>query len=332
MLHAPRHQLACPWGRAISARMSRLAKAFPLLILGVALVGCGGDAPPEAASATEATMLSVLERTWTDTTRSTPRTSRFAGAPDRTLRVVMWIPESSQSLPLLVLAHGWGGSPEKFDAFARAAALAGYIVAAPAFPLTNEHAPGGHEAGLADVASQPGDLSFVITKLLDAADTGAAPLAGRVRGAEIAVLGHSLGGVTTLALTRHSCCRDARVRAAILVAAVDGLLPLYFAGPPTNDGPPTLLLHGVADAAVPYSTAFVLYERLSPPRVLVGLAGAGHSDALESHSEPPIASRRAAQTATVGFLEAVLHGAVAPFDAALAGLAAEGHTVLAEGL
>src|SRR5262249_21190249 len=152
-------------------------------------------------------------------------------------------PAMDATAPLLVMAHGFGGLPERFDAFARAVAGAGYVVAAPAFPLTNEDAPGGHDVGLRDAVNQPGDVRFVIGRLLEAAQAADDPLGGRILPAQIAVLGHSLGGATVIGLTRKNCCRDDRVGATILVAAAAFLAGVHGSDPIT-EGPPTLLIHG----------------------------------------------------------------------------------------
>jgi pimeloyl-ACP methyl ester carboxylesterase len=304
---------------------------FGLVGLCALLAGCGGDTEQGSAGTASQIAVTVTERDWTDATRATPRTSHFAGASQRELRTLVWQPDVADPLPLLVLAHGFGGLPEKFDAFARAVATTGFVVAAPAFPLTNENAPGGHDAGLGDVVSQPGDVSFVITQLLAEAATPGTLLADHPRASDVAVLGHSLGGVTAIALTRKPCCRDARVRAAIFVSAPAlTLTDAFFPGPFDSNGPPTMVMQGTDDTTVPYSTALALYGLLQPPRVLVGLSGAGHSEALESQAEPPIPARRAAQTATVGFLNAILRGDGAALDTALAQLAADGNIVQAD--
>ena len=216
--------------------------------------------------------------------------------------------------------------PRTSQAFARTVAAAGFILAAPAFPLTNQNAPGG-QLGVNDLVNQPGDLSFAITQLLQAAGTTGDPLQGRIVPAHVAALGQSLGGATVIGLTRKSCCRDVRVRASILSAAP--LLGSFGPGPITA-GPPTLILHGTADTTVSYTGATRLYSLIAPPRFLVGLDGAGHSDAIESRVEPPIPARDAGQRATIAFLNAVFRGAAAEFDATLAALAAEGNLVQAD--
>ena len=280
--------------------------------------GCGGT-----VQLTESTGVTRSERVWVDPSRSTPRTSAFPGAPTRTLRTLIWQPASANTLPLLVMAHGFGALPEDFDAFAHSVAAAGFVLAAPTFPLTNSNVPGG-QLSLNDLTHQPGDLSFIITQLLQAAATPGDPLQGHIASANVAVLGQSLGGATVIGLTRKNCCRDGRVRASILSSAP--LLAGAFGPDPISAaGPPTLILQGTADTTVVYVTATQLFDLIDPPRFLVGLKGAEHSDALESQAEPPIPARDAAQRATVAFLDAAFRGASAELDATLAGLAAQGN-------
>jgi predicted dienelactone hydrolase len=288
--------------------------------MGISLLlgGCGGAVAPE-----QPPDVAARELVWVDQTRGTPRTAGYAGAPQRTLRVVIWQPDTGMRLPLLLMAHGFGGLPEKFDAFARTVAGAGFIVAAPAFPLTNQQAPGGHQAGFSDFRNQPADLRFVLTQLLDASGTAGSGLTNRIDGHQIAVLGHSMGGATVLGVTRKHCCLDPRVRAAIIVAA-PLLLANAFGPDSTMTGPPTLILHGTDDQSVGYSDAGTLYEVLRAPRILVGLPGAGHSEALESQVAPPIEARARAQLATIAFLRAYLQDQRAALESALMELANDG--------
>ncbi len=291
------------------------------------LAACGGtvDLDPTSQQVTR------TERVWIDASRKTPRTANYAGAPERMLRAVIWHPSARDAAPLLLMAHGFGGLPEKFDAFARTVAAAGFIVAAPAFPLTNQEAPGGHEVGFRDFVSQPGDLGFVLTQLLEAARTPGDPLAARIAGAQVAVLGHSLGGATVVGLTRKQCCVDARVRASILVAAAVPLAAAFGADASGDASLPTLIIHGTADHSVAYATAPAFYERISPPRFLLGLSGAGHSEALESQLDPPIPARDAAQRITIAFLSAVFRVAAAELHATFASLGAAGNVVQMDG-
>jgi dienelactone hydrolase len=223
------------------------------------------------------------------------------------------------------MAHGFGGLPESFDAFARDIAATGYVVAAPAFPLTNADHP-GEELGLFDAVEQPADLAFVAAELVAASATLTDSLFGVIDGGALAVLGHSLGGSTAHALAHSDCCPVPGLRAAVLAAAFPGILSPNL----VETGPPTLILHGTADATVPFALAAPLFETLPVPRFLVGLAGAGHGPMITSQIEPPITERAAAELATLGFLEAEFRGAIAGLPAALEALRGDGHLVVVE--
>jgi alpha-beta hydrolase superfamily lysophospholipase len=294
------------------------------LALGSAIVACGGTVDLNSMNGVRRS-----ERVWIDASRRTPRTATYAGASDRTLRVLIWRSDGATAQPLLLMAHGFGGRPEKFDAFARSVAAAGFVVAAPAFPLTNEDAPGGFESGLGDLVNQPGDLSFVLSQLLQASSSATDRLAGAINDDQLAVLGHSLGGATVIGLTRKRCCTDARLRAVILVAAAVPLASV-FGSDVVVSGLPTLIIQGTADPTVAYSTAPAYYEHIDAPRFLVGLLGVGHSEALESQVEPPIAARDAAQRLSIAFLDAVFGNATDAFSGILTSLAAAGDPVLSE--
>lgn len=289
------------------------------LALAVCLTpACGGDDGQGGALSSQPT---VSERTWIDTSRALPRT------PMRELRVVIWDPNGRDPLPLLVLAHGFGGLPEKFDAFAQTVAAAGYLVVAPAFPLTNENAPGGHEQGLSDFRNQPGDVSFLITRLLQANADPADPLADRIDAENIALLGHSLGGLTALAVTRKECCRDSRIKAVVAFAPLVGLFLNQFGTDSIAEGPPMLIVHGEADATIALQSSVELYDGIAAPKFFLGLADTGHSEALESQDAPAPAPRAATEAATIAFLDAIFFKRTSGLDTVLTNLAAGGHIV-----
>lgn len=245
----------------------------------------------------------------------------------RVLRTVIWQPAADSPLPLLILAHGFGGLPEKFDAFARTVADAGFVVAAPAFPLTNQNAPGGHEQGLSDFRNQPGDVSFVLDRLLEASVDPADDLYESIDAENIALLGHSLGGLTALGTTGKNCCRDHRITALITVAPLISLFLNQFGADPLAIDSPVLLIHGQDDPTVPFQSSIDLSGNLTSPKFLIGLTGAGHSDLLESQDEPAPPPRRAAEDATTAFLNAVFHDDMPGFDRLLDELATSGHFV-----
>ncbi len=280
-------------------------------------------------------VVAAEERVYIDSSRPTRENGTFPGAPDRTLRTRVWIPEatctgpgSCPPFPLLLMAHGFGGLPEKFEAFARTVAGEGYVVAAPAFPLTNQNAPGGHLLGLSDVANQADDLVFVTQRLIGDALQPADSLAGLLEPEALSVLGHSLGGATVLGLLQTDCCPGPAFRAAILVASLTGFNGVF--GQVVSPGPTSMILHGTSDPVIPFATAEGLFETFSLPRYLVGIAGGGHAEQLESQVEPAIAARDAAQRATLGFLDARFRGRGLAFAGTLTALEGEGHTVISE--
>lgn len=304
--------------------------------LGAIALGCGDGAGPSAERVPAAAIVGE-ERTLVDASRPTPPKSGFAGAASRTIATRIWYaPEpprgracGARGCALVVLAHGLGGSTARFDAIARHLAGAGYVVAAPVFPLTNEAAPGGHLSGLPDLVAQPGDVSFVIDELVAASGRADDALFRRIDGERIGVVGHSLGGATVLALTRLPCCTDRRVDAVVAVAPASFLVEGLFGETLAASGPPTLSITGSEDRTVPSSVVRALYDAFAPPRVYLGIAGAGHSDLIEN-TGPPAPELEPTARACEAFFAAYLGGDRARLDAELAALAAEGQTVAAD--
>src|SRR5438067_1920033 len=105
-------------------------------------------------------------------------TSRRAGSGPRVLTTSVWYPAAPGGpFPLVVFAHGYNVTPAPYAGLLQSWARAGYVVAAPTFPLTNPGAPGGPNED--DVVNQPADVRFVIDRLL-AADAQPGPLAGLI--------------------------------------------------------------------------------------------------------------------------------------------------------
>jgi predicted dienelactone hydrolase len=66
-------------------------------------------------------------------------------------------------LPLIVFGHGFALTPKVYARLLDTWARAGYVVAAPVFPVENPNAPGGPDEG--DLHNKPGDISFAISRL-----------------------------------------------------------------------------------------------------------------------------------------------------------------------
>ena len=110
--------------------------------------------------------------------------------------------DPGERYPLVVFSHGSGGVRFQSWFLLQALASHGYVVVAP------DHA--GNTAldqllGTADpfpvvAANRPRDVSFAIDEVLARAADPSDPLAGAVDPSRVAVVGHSFGGFTALAV------------------------------------------------------------------------------------------------------------------------------------
>jgi dienelactone hydrolase len=174
--------------------------------------------------------------------------------------------------PLIVFAHGFDVTPSTYASLLRAWTRAGYVVAAPIFPLTNANAPGG--ADESDLINQPRDMSFVITQLLARDADRHGVLAGLIRRHEIAVSGQSDGGSTALAVAYNSQFVDHRIGAAVILsgAEIPGVGGYDFPAP----SPPLLAVQGTADTSNAPASTFQYFGLAPQPKFLLSLLGAGH--------------------------------------------------------
>jgi predicted dienelactone hydrolase len=293
------------------------------------LASCGSSGGSSTTPATTATTamparpapprpfaVGTLMRTLVDTTRPTAAQGGAPAKPSRTLVTTILYPAAGSPggaagpnappdtaagpFPLVVFAPGSGGAPAEFGALLRSWAAAGYVVAAPEFPSTGAHAPGG--SVVADYVNQPGDVRFVIDQLLRAPPT---EVAGLVDAGRVGLAGYSLGGTTALAVGFNTCCLDPRVKAVIVMAGSP--LPIsggaYFG---RVASPPALFIQGSADQTVVPRTSVLAYDRARPPKALVTVAGGTHSSPYQGDQLTPQVDVVAA--VSVGFLDRYLGG------------------------
>lgn len=288
--------------------------------------GCGGSDSPSAsgsASTTAAAAVTTtseapqppfevrtISETLVDTTRTTPATAQQAELSSRTLVTTIIFPDSPGPFPLIVFSHGLTGTPDRHTEMSSAWAQAGYVVAMPAFPLTNTSVPNA-SGNAGDVKNQPGDVSFVIDRMLSDNADDASPLFGRILADRIGVAGHSLGAATTYAVAENDCCRDDRVDAVIIMSGVR-LVDLDHEH--LDRMPPILMFHGDADPLLNVSIADGIYPQLSSPKWFVRLLGAGHAPAYENTPSPWDVVVTAAST---DFWQAYLPGTKGPPDQAI---------------
>lgn len=183
------------------------------------------------------------------------------------------------SFPLVVFSHGITASGPIYQGRLQRWARAGFVVAAPTYPLSGPGAKfPGDAVALGDYRNQPADVSFVITQLLAQNANSSDPLHGVIDPSEIAAAGHSLGAITTLGLIENSCCHDSRIKAGISVSGIELPFPNgSFADPPAT---PLLLVHGDADKTVPVSGSDKVFDTATPPVYYLRLTGATHIDVM----------------------------------------------------
>ena len=169
--------------------------------------------------------------------------------------------------PLVVFGHGFAVTPATYHRLLHAWARAGYVVAAPVFPLENAHAPAGPNES--DLVNQPRDMRFVISALLHSRG----PFDGLVDPHAVAVAGQSDGGETALAVAYDRRFEDSRVRAAVILSGArlpGGALR------PASPGLALLATQGTADPINRPGNTYAFIDAVNRPKFLLRLIGAGH--------------------------------------------------------
>jgi len=177
--------------------------------------------------------------------------------------------------PLVIFGHGFAVTPGPYARLLDAWARAGYVVAAPIFPLGNAHAPGGPDES--DIVNQPRDMSVVISRLLGLGEARRGLFGGLVEPHAIAVSGQSDGGETALATAYDTHFIDRRVRAAIILsgAEIPGVGGFDFPGL-AGPYPPLLATQGTADTINRPSFTYAFFNLAPRPKFLLTLLGASH--------------------------------------------------------
>jgi dienelactone hydrolase len=200
--------------------------------------------------------------------------------------------------PLVVFGHGFAHTPNLYQRLLQAWTRAGYVVAAPAFPLTNQAAPGGPNEE--DLTNQPADMSFIITSLLNASASPSSPLHGLINPAEIAVSGHSDGGDTALAAAYEPGYRDRRVGAAVILSGAEIPAGGEFAFP--AGGPPLLATQGTADKINLPTATYSYFAAAQRPKYLLKLIGSSHIPPY-TYEQPRLSI---VENTTIAFMDAYL--------------------------
>jgi dienelactone hydrolase len=174
--------------------------------------------------------------------------------------------------PLVVFGHGFAVTPKLYERLLQAWARAGYVVAAPVFPLESAAAPGGPNE--TDLVNQPADMRFVISRMVSLSQMSSGPLAGLIAPGEVAVSGQSDGGDTALAVAYDGPYRDPRVNAAVILSGAE--IPALGSFTFPQGGPPLLATQGTADTVNPPSATEAFFGPAQRPKYLLKLIGAEH--------------------------------------------------------
>jgi predicted dienelactone hydrolase len=249
-----------------------------VLVSVIAATATGSAAAPDA----KRVVVKRVTLTLVDESRPTPVNGDYAGAPNRTLETVVSFPKGTtkkRPVPLVLYATGIGGTATNYADMYDHWVQAGYMVAAPTFPLSSEDAPGGTSAS--DLSNQPADLSFVLDEMLRLNDERGSDLFGLVDVDHIGVIGKSLGALTVVDLTYNPSFHDDRFAAVVVLTGLA-------TGGADFDAynPPLLLVHGDADETVPYSSGQEAYTKAQSPKFFVTIAGATHSSAFHGADDP----------------------------------------------
>jgi dienelactone hydrolase len=269
-------------------------------------------ARPKAAAASPPFAVGIRTLTFVDPSRTVRIPGRKPGP--RTLVTVIRYPAAGPAsrvdapgvapasaagpFPLVIFGHGFAVTPGPYAPLLEAWARAGYVVAAPIFPLGNANAPGGPNES--DIVNQPGDMSFVISQLLALSAKRTGLFSHLIAGNEIAVSGQSDGGETALATAYDTHFIDRRIKAAVILsgAEIPGVGGFTFPAP----SPPLLAAQGTADTINRPVFTYAFFNLAPRPKFLLTLPGASHLPPYTT--EQP--QRTIVERVTIDFLNAYL--------------------------
>ena len=186
-----------------------------------------------------------------------------------------------------MFAHGYGVTPADYAPLLTRIAAAGYVVAAPTYPLLS-----GQPAGPTDTVGWDDlfpDTRFVITQVLARSTSGDPALGGLIDPNRIAVAGHSDGAAIAYGIGYVPFKLDPRVRAVVSYAA-----DLQYYGLYQPNGRPILHVLSDQDVYNPYGDA-ITWDRtvLQQPKTVVSLWNASHEGPFMEPVRSALRVRRA---------------------------------------
>ena len=236
--------------------------------------------PAQPASTVTRPEAQTLLLSFVDASRPTAPEGGTEGAADRTLETTVYLPRfDGEPAPLIVLAHGFAGHPDKFTDLASAWSAAGFVVAVPKFPLTNDEVP---MPFVGDLAQQGGDVCFVVDSMLRLDSRAGGAVSGRIDAEHIGLYGLSLGSLSVWGAMFDGCCDPTRIDAVI---QSDGA----FSMSPDRLGAisyPVMLAHSDVDEIFSYSAIRQQFDALPEPKYLLTMHGALHATVGENSETP----------------------------------------------
>lgn len=230
----------------------------------------------------------------------------------------LWVPPGTGECRLVAVSHGGGGSHQLYSTVARHLAARGFAVVLP------EH-PGNHRRDntlhgtLQNLEDRPRHLVLAMDAVRDDADVGP-----RLRRGWAAVVGHSMGGYTALAVAggrAYSEQRelvdvepDPRVRALVLLAPATP----WFLAPQALRGVdlPILLMEAEHDPITPAWHGDLVARGVADPAKVQRrvVPGAGHFSFLTPFPSSMIRPDFAPGNDPPGFDRVAFHRDVLPFE------------------
>jgi dienelactone hydrolase len=272
-----------------------------------------GPVPPLAAVRDHA--VGTHDLGFTDFTRATPAIGDYPGSAVRTIPTTVWYPAEGAdgtvgadlpadrahgAYPLVMFAHGFGVTPSFYTELLRQIASAGYVVAAPTYPILS-----GSPAGPSDTIGWDdtfADTRFATSSVLDLSATGDATLGGMIDPQRIAIAGHSDGALISFGDGFEAWRTDARIRAVISYAALLGESGTIY----QPNGRAFLHFASDQDAYNDFDATIAWdHANLGPPDWTVALWNASHAAPYTDPSDPHF--DLVART-TIDFLDLELKG------------------------
>ena len=179
--------------------------------MAAALVSCLGLVVVTSAATRPDTVVQVRVLRFVDRSRTAHFSDGTSGP--RVLATEVRFPTTGRRpLPLVMFAHGFGLTPDTYARLLDAWARAGFVVAAPVFPVESANARGGPSQR--DLVNEPRDLTFVLSRLI----ARNSPVRKLIDAHHVAFAGQSDGAVAAFAASYERGYRDPRVDAAVIMS------------------------------------------------------------------------------------------------------------------